>query len=124
MRFTLMVAAVSGCLTVAIGAFAAHGLRDLLDAQQVSWMKTALDYQAWHSVALLAIGGLSGQKPARLLNLVAGAFIAGMILFSGSLYGLALSGLRAFALLTPVGGALLLAGWALLALYALRLRPH
>jgi uncharacterized membrane protein YgdD (TMEM256/DUF423 family) len=118
----LLIAAVSGFLTVAIGAFAAHGLRDALDAQQMAWVETGVRYQAWHSLALLALAVLAALRPGRLLFASAGAFTIGILLFSGSLYALALSGERAVALVTPFGGALFLIGWVLLAVYAWRLR--
>jgi uncharacterized membrane protein YgdD (TMEM256/DUF423 family) len=121
MRPILLLAALCGFLTVAIGAFAAHGLRGALDAQQLSWVETGVRYQALHSLALLAVAILAGIRPARLLMGIAAAFVAGIALFSGGLYGLALTGARAFALMTPLGGGLFLLGWLLLGLYAWKL---
>jgi uncharacterized membrane protein YgdD (TMEM256/DUF423 family) len=120
----LLIAAVSGFLTVAIGAFAAHGLREALDAQQMAWVETGVHYQAWHSLALLAIAVLAGFRPGRLLFASAAAFAFGILLFSGSLYVLALSGDRMAAIVTPFGGASFLSGWVLLALYAWRQLPR
>jgi uncharacterized membrane protein YgdD (TMEM256/DUF423 family) len=83
----------------------------------------AVRYQTFHSLALLGVAALMAVRPARLLSTVAGAFALGILLFSGSLYGLAFSGLRTFALITPFGGGFFLIGWVLLAIYAMRLEP-
>lgn len=118
----LFVAAVSGFLTVAIGAFAAHGLRPRLDAQHLAWMDMGIRFQGWHTLALIGMGVLAGMRPSRLLTAAAGAFAVSILLFSGSLYALALSGDRSVAIVTPFGGGLSLLGWMLLAFYAWRLR--
>lgn len=114
----LSLAAIGGFLTIAIGAFAAHGLGDMLDARQLGWIDTGVRYQAWHSLALFGVAILAGLRPARMLDLVAAAFALGIVVFSGSLYGLALTGQRSFAMATPFGGMLFLVGWTLLAFYA------
>jgi uncharacterized membrane protein YgdD (TMEM256/DUF423 family) len=121
MRLILLLAALCGFLTVAIGAFAAHGLRDVLGPQQLAWMETGVRYQGLHSLALLAVAILAGMRPARLLMLIAAAFVLGIALFSGGLYGLALTGLRTFALATPLGGGFFLLGWFLLGVYGWKL---
>lgn len=121
MRLILLLAALCGFLTVGIGAFATHGLRGMLDGQQLAWVDTGVRYQGLHSLALLAVAILAGIRPARLLPGVAAAFVLGIVLFSGGLYGLALTGARAFALATPFGGGLFLLGWMLLGVYAWRL---
>jgi uncharacterized membrane protein YgdD (TMEM256/DUF423 family) len=120
MRPVLLAAAVGGFLTVGIGAFAAHGLRGAVDARALAWIETGVRYQAWHSLALLGVAALMAVRPGRLLSLSAAAFVLGIVLFSGSLYGLALTGSRGFALVTPFGGTLFLVGWALLAIHAWR----
>jgi len=101
----LLVAAVSGLLAVLLGAFASHGLQ--LDGQQQGWMDLANRYHFYHTLALLLVAML---PPGRLLALVAGAWIIGMLLFCGSLYVGAMTSLHLFWL-TPVGGVLLLLGW-------------
>lgn len=118
MRIILLLAALCGFLTVGIGAFAAHGLRSFLDVQQLAWVETGVRYQGLHSVVLLAVAILASLRPARLLIGIAAAFVLGIALFSGGLYGLALTGARAFALATPFGGSLFLLGWLLLGIYA------
>lgn len=120
-RAILLLAAILGFLTVAIGAFAAHGLRPVLTAQQMSWVETGVSMQAWHALTLLAVAILTAVKPSRLLQAAAVAFGLGVLLFSGGLYGLALVGHGALALATPVGGVGLLIGWTLLIVYAVRL---
>ncbi len=122
MRVTLLAAAIGGFLAVAMGAFAAHGLRDLLASQELGWIETAVRFQTYHSLALHGVGALMAWRPARLLSAAAGAFALGIVLFSGSLYGLAFSGLRNFALITPFGGGFFLVGWVFLGIYAWRLR--
>ena len=111
----LAIAAASGFLAVALGAFGAHGLRQVLDAHQQDLYETAVRYHAWHSLALLA-AGLSAQFFAdRRLELAGWLFVAGILLFCGSLYGLALGAPRWLGPVTPVGGVAFLAGWAVLA---------
>ena len=112
-RFWFSAAAANGLIAVAMGAFAAHGLKDRLSGEAIGWIKTASDYQMWHGLALLAIsfpgrGSIDGR-----LKAAAFAFLIGIILFSGSLYLLALIGWRGFAWITPLGGTALLLGWAL-----------
>lgn len=120
----LLIAAIDGLLTVALGAFAAHALRDSVSIPQADWFETGVRYQAWHCLALLVVAVLMAVRPARLLYGVTAAFVLGSVIFSGSLYGLALSGERAFAMATPFGGGFLLLGWALLAVYAVKSKRH
>jgi uncharacterized membrane protein YgdD (TMEM256/DUF423 family) len=101
----LLVAAGSGLLAVLLGAFASHGLQ--LDGQQQGWMELANRYHFYHTLALLLVAML---PPGRLLTLVAGAWIIGILLFCGSLYLGAMTSLQLFWL-TPIGGVLLLLGW-------------
>jgi uncharacterized membrane protein YgdD (TMEM256/DUF423 family) len=116
----IVTAAVSGFLAVALGAFGAHGLRDALDQRgQDLWQKAVL-YQMFHTLALLAIGLLQGQHPEWRLHVSGVAFAAGIVVFSGSLYLLALGAPRWFGAITPVGGTAFLLGWAWLAWTVLR----
>ena len=118
-RFWLSAAAANGLLAMAMGAFAAHGLKDRISGEALGWIRTASDYQMWHGLALLAISvpGRSGIEGA--LKAAAAAFLIGIILFSGSLYLLALVGWRGFAWVTPLGGTALLLGWVLLLWYGI-----
>ena len=98
-------------LGVALGAFGAHGLRDALTPAALGWWQTAVSYQMWHGLALLAIGAGRSERatlPASLLGL-------GTLIFSGSLYLMALTDMRWLGAITPVGGLLMIAGWILLA---------
>lgn len=121
MGFWLVAAGVNGLMAVAMGAFAAHGLRARLDAAALAWIETASRYQLWHALALLGVALLLHQSAhRRLLSAIGWAFLTGIVLFAGSLYLLALTGTRAFAWVTPFGGFALIAGWAALVLLGVR----
>lgn len=120
-RFILGFAAVSGFAAVALGAFAAHGLKHHLSAHSLSIFHAGVEYQMYHSLALLAIAGLfKQQQPAKFLKLSSLAFALGIVLFSGSLYALALGVPPVLGIITPFGGLALLIGWAALAVHAYR----
>ncbi|GAA4455736.1 DUF423 domain-containing protein [Nibrella saemangeumensis] len=112
--------AALGLLGVALGAFGAHALRATLAASgRADTYETAVKYQFYHALALLAVGiliQLLGNNPAavRLLTIAGYLFLAGVIIFSGSLYILCFSGITVFGAITPIGGVLLIIGWALL----------
>ncbi len=120
-RIWLTVGAVYGLVAVALGAFGAHGLRGrVADNLLVTW-GTGADYLGLHALALLACGLLLIQVPGSRLIVIAGWCLAlGCLLFSGSLFALVLTGVRGLGAITPFGGVLLIAGWALLALGAWR----
>lgn len=111
-KIWLSIAALSGFLSVALGAFGAHGLKGVLDQYGKGIYETAVQYHMYHSLALLAVGALQICRPKCNLKLSGGSFIIGMVLFSGSLYLLALTGLKWLGAVTPVGGITLLLGWA------------
>ena len=117
----LVLAGLNGFIAVSLGAFAAHGLKSMLGPDLLATFQTGVQYHIYHSLALLAVGILVLQFPAQTGLLLAGFFfLAGIIIFSGSLYVLALSGIRWLGAITPIGGAAFLAGWALLAWSMLR----
>lgn len=121
MRIWLFLAAVNGALAVACGAFAAHGLSARLDAHALSVFETGARYHMYHALAMgLAAFAIRDAAGARA-RLAAILFLAGIILFCGSLYGLALIGTPLLGFVTPLGGLCFLAGWTMLALAALRL---
>lgn len=124
-RFWLLVAALNGLIAVAAGAFGAHGLQGQISASDMAVFQTAAHYQMYHALALLGVAWLADKHPLAWQVATAGwGFLAGIMLFSGSLYVLGLTGSRALVLLTPAGGVLLMSGWASLALAAIRLpRP-
>ena len=107
--------AVLAGLAVLAGAFGAHALRARLGADSLSVWETAARYQMYHGLALLASAGLPPLRDERLLRVGRRFLLAGVLLFSGSLYALALSGPAALGAITPLGGAALLAGWGCLA---------
>lgn len=113
--FALTVAAIYGLLGVALGAFGAHALSSRLGTDMQAIWHTGNDYQFYHALALLGVGVLmrtSGTSNWR--NASAICFCAGVLIFSGSLYILALTGARGWGAVTPIGGVLLIAGWATL----------
>lgn len=111
----LACAGLIGFCAVALGAFAAHGLKARLDSYALDIMQTATQYALVHAAVLVAVSCL----PAGKAQMTAGITISlGVLVFSGSLYLLALSGIRTFGALTPVGGVLLLIGWASLCVAA------
>jgi uncharacterized membrane protein YgdD (TMEM256/DUF423 family) len=125
MRLLLGVSAISGFLAVALGAFGAHGLRgrvaELPDAaKRLEWWQTAASYHLAHALAIglaaFALERFAGRAP----SVAAWAFVAGIVLFSGSLYVMGITGIRALGAVTPLGGLAFLTGWACLAWAALR----
>jgi uncharacterized membrane protein YgdD (TMEM256/DUF423 family) len=117
-RFSLYVGALLGAIGVGCGAFGAHALKSSLGADQLGWWQTAVQYQLWHALALVALAALPLPRPGR----PAAAFALGTVIFSGTLYVMALSGIRWLGAVTPLGGLLLIAGWLLLAWEAWRIR--
>ena len=119
-RWVIQVGSVLGLLGVGIGAFGAHGLRARLEAAgRMDTFETAVRYQFYHALALILVGILTqllANNPAALksLNWSAYSFVAGVLIFSGSLYILCLSGITWLGAITPLGGLFMLAGWALL----------
>jgi len=122
-KWAWIFAALSGFILVAAGAFGAHALADTLSPRDLEVFHTAVRYQAWHTLAVMAVLAWQGQRALRGQTLAIGLWFAGMVLFSGSLYLLVLGGMRALGIVTPVGGLLLMAGWLVLAWSAWRQRP-
>jgi len=119
----LTVAALNGFIAVSLGAFAAHGLKASLSADLLSTFQTGVQYHMYHALALFGVGVLTLQFPSNGMLRASGfLFLAGIIIFSGSLYALSLSGVRWLGAITPIGGVMFLAGWALLALAMFNLR--
>lgn len=112
----LMIAAINGLLAVALGAFGAHGLKARLAEDMLAVYQTGVQYHFYHGFALLITGLVMIQAPKVTAFRWAGVlFIIGTLIFSGSLYLLAISGTRWLGAITPIGGLLLIAGWAALA---------
>ncbi len=116
-RASLLLGALVGLLGVALGAFGAHALKDMLLASGRSdTYELAVRYQFYHAFALLAVGILQHYMISKYLKTASIFFLTGILLFSGSLYMLCFSGSTAFAMVTPFGGVLLIFGWVFLAL--------
>lgn len=114
-RLFFALGCVSGFLGVALGAFGAHALKARLDADLLATFEVGVRYQMYHAFALLAVGWAQARWPGPVLNASGWLFVAGTVVFCGSLYVLSLSGLRWLGAIAPVGGAALLAGWLCLA---------
>ena len=121
-RWVLVAGAGFAMLAVITGAFAAHGLKQVLDAYSLGLIQTAARYQMYHALALLIVAAFSAipQFSTRWLKLAAIAFILGIVLFSGSLYLLALSGVKWLGAVTPLGGVAFILGWLALIIAALK----
>jgi len=123
MRTFTVIGALFGFLGVALGAFGAHALRSRVEPRMLEVWDTAVQYQLVHALALLWVAFACdrfGGRPTGFMGAAGWLFVAGVVLFSGSLYAMTLSGVTALGATTPVGGILLLAGWALLLLAASR----
>jgi len=114
-RVFLVLGAVSAGLAVAAGAFAAHGLRQRLSPEMLAVFETGVRYHMYHALGLLAVARLAALGPGRAMRVAGWLFVAGTLLFSGSLYGLAVSGQRWLGAITPLGGVCFVAGWLVLA---------
>lgn len=124
-RQTLLIATISGFIAVALGAFGAHALKPLLVANnRLDTFELASRYQFYHTLVLLAIGIWQSQNKSRLLGNAAIFILAGILIFSGSLYFLSLTGNTKLGMITPIGGVGLLIGWVCLLLVALKTRSE
>jgi uncharacterized membrane protein YgdD (TMEM256/DUF423 family) len=116
-KIYLLIAAINGFLAVMLGAFGAHGLKQKLSADMLAVYQTGVQYHFYHTLALFGVALLMMQLPQSLtLRWSALLFSIGIIIFSGSLYVLAISGIRWLGAITPIGGVVFLAGWVLLAI--------
>ena len=121
-RAYIVLAALFGFTGVALGAFASHALKSQLSAAYLAVFQTGVQCQMLHALALLGVALLSLHRPGRLLTVAGGLFVVGILLFSGSLYLLTLSGVGRLGMITPIGGMSFLAGWLCLGLAGWRLR--
>lgn len=120
-RLVLAFGAASGFISVSLGAFAAHALKGAIEPGLLAAFKTGVQYQATHALALLILGLLMSASPnQRSLNVAGVAFMVGTVLFAGSLYALALTGVGVFGAITPIGGVSFLIGWAALFVFAVK----
>lgn len=119
MKLFLMLGSISGFFSVALGAFGAHALKEKLDEYSLGIFHTGVTYQTTHALALVLVALLLKWYPDSSGLVWAGwCFVAGTLIFSGSLYTLAMTGIKVLGAITPIGGVLFLIGWALLAIHA------
>ncbi|MGN6390669.1 MAG: DUF423 domain-containing protein [Gemmatimonadales bacterium] len=119
-RLFFALGAASAFISVAAGAFGAHALRGRLEPDLLAVFETGARYQMYHALALLAVAWALTRWPGALATWAGWLFVLGTVLFSGSLYALALSGVRWLGAITPLGGLAFLAGWLCLAFHAAR----
>ena len=118
-RTFLLIGSILGFLGVACGAFGAHGLKSRLSTDMLAVFETGVRYQMYHALALLIVAAAIGSLGRTPLLVASGClFAAGVLLFSGSLYALALSGVGTLGAITPIGGLCFLIGWGCLAVFA------
>ena len=124
MKMLFTLAALLGFFAVAVGAFAAHGLKGRLSPEAMAWMQTGVQYHGWHALAALIALVFWRIAPAETgFRLAAIAFLVGVVVFSGSLYVMALTGMRWLGAVTPIGGTAFLLGWIALAHAGFRSLP-
>ncbi|CAI8981526.1 DUF423 domain-containing protein [Pseudomonas sp. IT-P253] len=121
LRGFLMLAAFFGFTGVALGAFAAHGLKARLTPEYLAIFHTGVTYQLVHALALFGVALLATQIPGRLITWAGASFAIGILLFSGSLYVLTMTGISKLGIITPFGGLAFLIGWLCLGLAAWRM---
>jgi uncharacterized membrane protein YgdD (TMEM256/DUF423 family) len=119
-RTFLLLGALSGAVAVAAGAFGAHGLKARLSPDLLAVFETGARYQMFHALALVGAAWAADRFPGPAANAAGWLFVAGTVIFSGSLYALTLSGVRALGAITPIGGVAFIAGWLALAWAAAR----
>ena len=119
-RIWLALGAANAFLAVAAGAFGAHGLKARLTPDLLAVFETGARYHMYHALGLLAVGLFAMHRPSGMITASGWAMLAGIVIFSGSLYALSLSGVRVLGAITPIGGVAFLAGWVLFAIAAQR----
>ncbi len=109
------IGAIFAAGAVAAGAFGAHALRERIDARSLEIFETAARYQMYHALAIIAVGMIEASGARGTIRVAGWAFSLGILLFSGSLYALSVTGIKKLGMITPIGGLLFLIGWLLLA---------
>ena len=118
----IRVGAISAGLAVAAGAFGAHGLKDKIDAAGLEVWKTGVQYHLTHALAMLLVAALAGQVELKVTQTIGKLFLIGQLIFAGSLYLLAVTGVKWLGAITPLGGVCFLLGWGFLAFSAGKLK--
>ena len=119
-RFFAVAGAVAALIGVTVGAFGAHGLRDRLTPADLDIFETGVRYHMYHALGLFAVAWVASRWPSGTTTIAGWAFIIGIVVFSGSLYTLVLTGQRWLGAVTPIGGVALIVGWAALGWAILR----
>lgn len=121
MKWFIIIGAINAFLSVALGAFGAHGLEGKIEPKYLETWETGVQYQMFHALGLVAIGIIAGNVPASsLLSWSGWLMLIGIILFSGSLYVLSVSGIKVLGAITPFGGVSFLIAWVLLIVFAVK----
>ena len=120
-KLFLMLGSISGALGVVLGAFGAHGLKDKLSEKMLTNYMTGVEYHFYHTFALLAVGLLALKFQSGLLTASGWLFVVGILIFSGSLYAMAPTGITKLGMITPIGGLAFIVGWILLAVSVIRM---
>ena len=115
----LLLGAIAAFLAVILGAFGAHALRGRLSPEMLAVFQTGVQYHVYHALALILVSAIMGRMSGWLIQTAGWCFVAGIVLFSGSLYLLAATGVTALGAITPIGGLAFLIGWACLAFAAI-----
>ncbi|MEI6141665.1 MAG: DUF423 domain-containing protein [Mariniphaga sp.] len=124
MKLFLVLSAISGALAVLLGAFGAHLLKQIITPELLEVYKTGVQYHFYHTFALLAVGIIGRQYPSAILKWSGYLFIAGIVIFSGFLYLLAITGIKALGLIVPIGGLSLVAAWICLLIHCLKIKSR
>ncbi|MFQ5496041.1 MAG: DUF423 domain-containing protein [Phycisphaerae bacterium] len=119
----ITIGALVGLTGVGLGAFGAHGLKSRLEPVRLQSFEVGVRYQMYHALALVAVAWVASSRPSGLVTAAGLSMLAGVVLFSGSLYGLTLTSWKWLGPVTPLGGGLLMAGWMLLALAGMKKGP-
>lgn len=123
MPFFIIAGAINAAISVSLGAFGAHALKERLSERYLAIWETAVQYQMFHAVGLLAVGILMSSAlfgPSTQLSWAGYLLLAGIVIFSGSLYALSLSGIGILGAITPIGGVAFIAGWIMLIIAAVK----
>lgn len=123
MNSLIPLGALNMALAVTLGAFGAHGLKTRLSVEQLAWWHTGVEYHFLHALGLLLIGVLATTTPALPVRSPGLLLLAGIVIFSGTLYAMALGAPRGFGAITPIGGSAFIAGWLILAWQTWKLAP-
>ena len=122
MKVFLTAGALSGVLAVLLGAFGAHLLKNMISPDMLEVYKTGIQYQFYHTFALLAVGLQMNFKPTKSLKWSGYLFIGGILVFSGFLYLLAITGIKSLGMIVPIGGLMFVAGWICMLIHLLNIK--